>query len=201
MGQFEWIIAIAVLVVFIVNIIFLVLTYRMLKPLVAKLQATNDRIAPILSEIHGIIGDNRDKINAVVSESQPLVRDILTKTNYVVTTLHDILSEARGILSENRPKVSAFISDAQPVVHDIGKKASDITITVHDIVLTVKDEVKWLDSIVRSLDDKINEAASILQSRIIEPVVAITEPVREINYIGVAVKRAISTLINSKTVS
>jgi predicted PurR-regulated permease PerM len=150
---FEWVIAVAVLVVFMANMIFLALIYWMLKPLVGKLQATNDRINPILSELQGII-------------------------------------------SENRPKVSAMISDAQPVLSDIGLKADNIIGAVHDIVLSVKNQVELLDSIIGNVSDTIDETASIVQNRVIVPV-------REINYIRVAIKRAISTLFgkDSKTVS
>lgn len=235
---FEWIIAVAVLVVFIANVIFLALIYRMLKPLIAKLLATNDKINPILSEVQGVISDNRGKINAIVSESQPIVRDIVIKTNDIAAMVSDI------------------ISDTQPVVHDIGTKVNDITGAVRDIVLTVKDQVEQLDSIVRNVSDIIDEAALIVQSRVIEPVATkanditelartqmveisalvcdtalalinqaerldelvrrttnkidsttttlqkqVAESVREINYLGVAIKRMISTLFDrdSKT--
>jgi ABC-type transporter Mla subunit MlaD len=330
---FEWVVAIAVLVVFITNMIILALTYKMLKPLIAKLQATNDRINPIINEVqgimsenrdkisavvaqsqpiansiattidqvqgiitdnrpkvaaivsdaqpvvrdiatktndiagvvhgilnqaHGIISDNRENINATISESKPLVKDITIKTNDIAATVHGILGEVQGIVSENRPKVSAIISEAQPVVHDIGTKANDITGAARDMVLTVRNQVERLDNIVKGVSDKVDETASIVQSRVIEPVATkanditdlaraqvveigalvrdtalilknqaerldelvrrttdkidsttttmqkqVTDPVREINHIGVAIKRAISTLFdrNSKTVS
>ncbi len=219
---FEWTIAIAVLVAFITNIIFLILIYRILKPLISKLHATSDRINSLLDEIYGIISDNRETISNAISESKPLVVGILTKTNQIATTVHGILS-----------------------------KTSDTAVAVHDMVLALKNEIKNLDSIVKDVSDKVGETTSILHRRIIEPIatkanditdlaraqvveiatllhdIALTlrnrverldeivrctmdkidsttatvrrqviEPVREINYIGVAIKRAISTLLN-----
>lgn len=235
---FEWIIAVAVLVVSIANMIFLALIYRMLKPLIAKLQVTNDKINPILSEVQGIISDNRGKINTIVSESQPIVRNIVVKTNDIAAMVSDI------------------ISDTQPVVHDIGTRVNDITGGVRDIVLTVKGQIEQLDSIVRNVSGIIDETALIVESRVIEPVLTkanditelvctqmveisafvrdtalalknqaerldelvrcttnkidsttttlqkqVTESAREINYLGVAIKRVISTLFSrdSKT--
>jgi ABC-type transporter Mla subunit MlaD len=173
---FEWVIAIAVLVIFIANMVFLALTYKMLKPLIAKLQVTNDRINPILSEVQGIISDNRGKITTIVSESQPVVRDIVIKTDEIAA------------------KVSGIISDAQPIVRDIGTKANDITGATRDIVLTVKNRVERLDELVRRTTDKIDSTTTTVQKQV-------TEPVREISYLGVAIKRAILTLFarNSKT--
>lgn len=262
---FEWTIAIAVLVAFITNIIFLILIYRILKPLISKLHATSDRINSLLDEIYGIISDNRDRINAIVSESQPFVRDIMIKTNDISGAVRGIINQVHGIISDNRETISNAISESKPLVvgiltktnqiattvHGILSRTSDIAVAVHDMVLALKNEINNLDSIVKDVSDKVGETTSILHRRIIEPIatkanditdlaraqvveiatllhdIALTlrnrverldeivrctidkidsttatvrrqviEPVREINYIGVAIKRAISTLLN-----
>ncbi len=281
---FQWVIAIAVLVVFIVNIVVLTLIYIMLKPLIAKLKKASDHVNPILGDMQRIISDNRDKITATVSESQPAVRDIMVKANDIAGAVRGILNQAHGIMSDNRETINNTISeskplvrdiltrtnniaatvhgilnDAQPVVHDIGTKANDIAGAARDVALTVKSQVERLDGLVRNVNGKIDETASIVQSRVIEPVATkagditdlaraqvieigglvrdtaltlknqaerldelvrhtmdkidsatttvqkgVTEPIREINYIGVAIKRAISALFNNrggKTVS
>jgi methyl-accepting chemotaxis protein len=214
---FQWVIAIAVLVVFIVNMVVLTLIYMMLKPLIAGLKKASDHVNPILSDMQRIISDNRDKITATVSESQPVVKDIMIKTNDIAGVVHGILGQAHGIVNDNRETINNTISeskplvrdiliktnhitatvhdilnDAQPVVRDIGTKANDITGATRDIALTLKNQAERLDELVRRTTDKIDSTTTTVQKQV-------TEPVREINHIGVAIKRAISTLFNNRS--
>jgi ABC-type transporter Mla subunit MlaD len=263
---FEWVIAIAVLVVFISNLIFLWLFYMKVKPLIEKLQQTSDRINPILDEARGVMGSARgivDTVTPTITEAQPAIRGIVEKTNQ---RIDPILGEVQGVLGSAKGiagTVSSIISDAQPAVRNIATKASDITDMVHGqatqvntlmndtVVPTVRGQVQRFDELLKSTTGRVNETTQAIEEKVINSLVTttnditamvrdqageirtlvqetalrvrsqvdqiddllrrttggidtsistlerqVTRPVREVNYVGAAIRKGLSVLFN-----
>lgn len=190
---FKWVIAIAVLVVFISNLVVLWLFYAKVKPLIAQLQKTNKRVntileeaqpvvqsvlikanqklEPILNETHGIMSNVKNLIGAVtpiISENRPVVREITAKTNDRIGL---ILDEVHGIMGN----VKSIIAENQPVVHDIATKANDITGKVNDqatevrtlmqntALPKVRDQIERLDNLVKRTTDSIDTSIMTME--------------------------------------
>lgn len=190
---FKWVIAIAVLIVLITNLVVLLLFYAKVKPLLTQLQNTsrrvntileetqpvvqsmlvkaNQKLDPILNEVHGIMGNTKNVIGAVtliISENQPVIREITAKTN---DRIGPILDEVHGIMGN----VRAVIAENQPVVHDMAVKANDITGKVNDqatevrsllqntALPKVRDQIERLDHLAKRTTDSIDTSIMTIE--------------------------------------
>lgn len=157
---FMWVIAIAVLVVFFVNLIVLGLIYTQIRRFITTVQSTRDKINPILDKAQEIASHANDMAadaKPIVAEAQPLVRSIMIKTN---NRIDPILSEAQGIMSNARGitgTISNIIADNRPTVQSIMTKTNER-------VDPILNEVSEIMTNVKSITGKVESIATDAQA-------------------------------------
>ncbi len=205
---FEWVIAMTVLGVFISNLAFLWLFYVKVKPLIYKLQATSDRLNPILLEAQEIMGDAKGMvadIKPVVTDVGPVVRNIVVRTNDITDMVHSQATQIRMLMQDNITRMTDQIDTA---TGDIEKKVIEPIVTtmndandmvrvqiiefrtlMQDIVFRMRDNIDQLDDLIRRANSRIDDSITNIERQL-------TSPVREVNYMEVAVKKGLSALFD-----
>jgi len=97
---FEWVIAIAVLAVFVLNAFLLWRISEMLKTFVANSKATTDKLNSLLSEAHSMVGDARETLASLVTEARPAVRAIATTTSDITDLAYTQAVELRALMRD-----------------------------------------------------------------------------------------------------
>jgi methyl-accepting chemotaxis protein len=155
---FEWVIAIAVLVVFISNVIFLWKISETLKGLKANSQALNDKLMPLVGEARAVIGDAREMIAAFSAEARPVVRAIAATTNDVSDIVHTQAIELRALVRDTTLVVRNKVEQLDDLVTRTAERVDETTAIIQRQVVEPVRELHYLLAAVR-------RAISVLFSR------------------------------------
>jgi len=146
---FEWVIAIAVLVVFASNIVFLWRINETLKALMVNSQQMNERFNAMLNEAHGVLSDARGAIAALVAEARPVVRAIATTTNELTDMVHRQALEVRGLLRDTVLVLRNKVEQLDDLVTRTTERVDETTATIQRQILEPVREIHYLTTAIR----------------------------------------------------
>ncbi len=146
---FEWVIAIAVLVVFASNIIFLWRINETLKALMVNSQQMNERLNAMLNEAHGVLSDARGAIAALVGEARPVVRAIATTANELTDMVHRQALEVRGLLRDTVLVLRNKVEQLDDLVTRTTERVDETTAIIQRQILEPVREIHYLTTAIR----------------------------------------------------
>ncbi len=146
---FEWVIAIAVLVLFASNIIFLWRINETLKALMVNSQQMNERVNAMLNEAHGVLSDARGAIAALVREARPVVRAIATTANELTDMVHRQALEVRGLLRDTVLILRNKVEQLDDLVTRTTERVDETTATIQRQILEPVREIHYLTTAIR----------------------------------------------------
>ncbi|MCS6817378.1 MAG: hypothetical protein N0A16_00305 [Blastocatellia bacterium] len=146
---FEWVIAIAVLVVFALNIVFLWRINENLKALMLNSQRMNERLNTLLDEARGVLGDARGAIAALVGEARPVVRAIATTTEELTDMIHRQALEVRGLLRDTVLVLRNKVEQLDDLVTRTTERVDETTAIIQRQILEPVREIHYLTTAIR----------------------------------------------------
>ena len=146
---FEWVIAIAVLVVFASNLVFLWRINETLKALMVNSQQMNERLNAMLNEAHGVLSDARGAIAALLAEARPIVRAIATTTNELTDMVHLQALEVRGLLRDTVLVLRNKVEQLDELVTRTTERVDETTATIQRQILEPVREIHYVMAAVR----------------------------------------------------
>jgi methyl-accepting chemotaxis protein len=155
---FEWVIAVAVLLVFVTNLILLWRISETLKGLKANAQALNDKLGPLVGEAREVVAHAREMISVLSGEVRPMVRAIATTTNDVSDLVHIQAIELRALMRDTVLVVRNKVEQLDDLVTRTTERVDETTAIIQRQVIEPVRELHYLIAAVK-------RALSVLFSR------------------------------------
>jgi len=146
---FEWVIAIAVLVVFASNIILLWRINETLKAMMVNSQQMSERLNAMLAEAQGVLSDARGAIAALVGEARPVVRAIATTANELTDMVHRQALEVRGLLRDTVLVLRNKVEQLDELVTRTTERVDETTAIIQRQILEPVREIHYLTTAIR----------------------------------------------------
>jgi len=146
---FEWVIAIAVLIVFVFQLIFLRRIYDALMAMTAHSRQMNERVNTLLAEAQGVLSDARGAIAALVGEARPILRALATTTTELTDMVHVQALEVRGLLRDTVLVLRNKVEQLDALVTRTTARVDETTATIQQQILEPVREIRAVTAALR----------------------------------------------------